>query len=103
MSLGSILNNPQAVSSREFGDLSEIHRSTVEMHRDDRPRARGNHRFCRAKVEVEGGRIHVSKDRPGSHVADRFRRSKESICGNENFVSRTDIGDLQCQFQGRCS
>src|SRR6267378_7924364 len=35
MSLGSIFDNPQAVGGREFGDLSEIHRSTVKVHRDD--------------------------------------------------------------------
>src|SRR4029077_11931792 len=81
MSLGGIFDNPQAVSICEFDDLPEIHRSTVKVHRDDRPRARGNHPFRRVNVEMEGDRIHVSEDRTGSHIVYRFCRGKKSICG----------------------
>src|SRR3981189_838236 len=80
MSLSSIFDDLQPVSSREFGGPPEIHGSTVEVHGDDRPRARGNHLFCRVNVEVEGGSSDVSKDGLGPHVADRFRCRKEGIC-----------------------
>ena len=80
MRLGSIFDNLQPVSSREFGDSLEIHGSTVKVHGDDRPRASGNHLFRGVNVEVEGGCIHVSKDRLGPNVADRLRRRKEGIC-----------------------
>src|SRR6266853_2537989 len=103
MSLSSIFDDLQPISTREFGDLPEIHGSTVEVHRDDCPRTRGNHLFCRVNVEVEGGRIHIGKDRLGSYVADRFRRRKESICRYQNFITWLDAGNLQCEFQGRCS
>src|SRR5467141_249608 len=61
MSLSSIFDDLQPVSSCEFGDPPEIHGSTVQVHGDNRPRARGNHSFCRVNVEMERGRIHIGK------------------------------------------
>jgi hypothetical protein len=63
MGLGRVLDHAQAVAPGDREDRVEIGRLAVEMHRQDRPRARRDRRLDPAGIDVEGRGIGLDRHR----------------------------------------
>ncbi len=101
MSLARILEQRQLVSTGNREQRVHIGGLAVEMHRQERARARGDGSLRLHRVHGVGDRVNVHEDRAGANGADGFRRGDEGVRHGDDFVAGANVERLERQLQ-RC-
>ena len=98
--LAGVFDDGQAAARGELEDRIHVGRLAVEMHRHDRPGARGDRGLDGGRVDVGRVRQAVDEDRRGAGVADRLGGSDEGVDRDDDLVAGADAGGLQGQAHG---
>ena len=85
--------------SRDRRDPRHVDRMAVEMHDEDRLRARRHRGLDGVGRHPVGDRVDVGEDRLGADVEDRVDRGHERQRGHDHLVARPDAGGQQREVQ----
>src|SRR5690606_32785592 len=97
--LRAVLDDLQAMTLGYGEDRVHLRGSAVEVHREDRLRARRDRGLYQARVDVEGAFVDVDEDRRGADVADRLGGGEEAERGRDDLVARADAEGAQADHE----
>ena len=106
MSLASILDEFEIELGRDFFQLDDLRRQTIQMYRNDCSNCAAfvaRQRFQKAAqcrhADVAGRRIDIDEPRPRAGLHDRSRRRDEGHRYGDDFVARTDTERQKCDAE----
>lgn len=99
MRMRGVLDDHELVFPGDRHDGVHVGRLAGEVHRDDGPRARRDHRFDSPRVEVEGVEVDVGEDRDGVGFDDCGSRCIEGVRRDDDLILTADPGGEQSQSQ----
>ncbi len=97
--LRGVLDDDQAALPRDGEDRVHVGRLAVEVHRDDRLRARRDGGLELRRVHRVGARVNVHQPRARARVADGRDGGDERERHGDDLVARPDAGGEQRQVQ----
>ena len=101
VSLGAVLEDPEAVLLGDLEDLRHVGRQPVEVHRHDRGSLVGDGGLDGDRIQVEGHRVDVGEDRLGAGQGDGVAGGGEGEGRDDHLVTLTNAGGQQTDVQGR--
>ena len=96
-----VFDERQAMPIGQRAERRHLDRPSAEVHRHDRPCARGHGRGRRGRRQVPGGGIDVGKARRRAGVDGDVGRRAEGERRRDHLVARSDLERQQRQMQGR--
>ncbi len=99
--VGGVFDDPQTAALGQSVERVHVDRQAREMHRHDRPGARGEGRFDLLQVEVAGGELDIDEDRPGAGAHDHVGGGGEGHRRHDHLVPGPDVAQGQGHFQRR--
>src|SRR5690606_32810756 len=98
--LRAVLDDLQAMTLGYGEDRVHLRGSAVEVHREDRLRARRDRGLDQARVDVEGALVDVDEDRRGADVAYRLGGGEEAEGGGDDLVAWADAEGSEGDDEG---
>ena len=98
--LGAILNHQQLMAPGDGGERLHVHRTTKQMHRQQRLGGRGDGRLHLLKIDQIGVGINIHKHRLGANSTDGFSCGKKAERSGDDLITRAHAqapeGQDQC-------
>ena len=90
-----VFDQREMVTIADVAEARHVGELAVEVHRDDRARARRDRRFDRARIDEPGARVDVGEHRHGAVKERRVRRGDEGHRRGDDLVARRDTERVQ--------
>jgi hypothetical protein len=103
MSLAGILDQNQAMRTRQGNQARQIAGMTIEMNWQNRPGPRRKSGLDKRGIKRERLWLDIHKDRHSPHVQNRVRRSYKAQSGRDNFVACANTMRQKSQVKRGCS
>jgi hypothetical protein len=91
MGLGAVLDDRQPVASGDRLNRLDVGGTAVQVHRQDRSRARAETGFDLGGVDQHGAMVDIDQSRSGAHFPDRADGCRGRVGDRNHFVARTDV------------